>query len=65
LLDLDPKKRIIDPSKPSLVYCHEGYRATTATSILLRESAGNVGILIDGVEGWLALGLALETANTK
>ena len=32
LLDLDPKKRIIDPSKPSLVYCHEGYRATTATS---------------------------------
>ena len=36
LLDLDPKKRVIDPSKPSLIYCHEGYRATTAASILLR-----------------------------
>jgi rhodanese-related sulfurtransferase len=65
LLDLDPKKRIIDPSKPSLVYCHEGYRATTATSILLRESAGDIGILIDGVEGWLALGLSLETPDTR
>jgi len=64
LLDLDPKKRIIDPSKPSLVYCHEGYRATTAASILLRESAGDIGILIDGVEGWLASGLPLETPNT-
>jgi rhodanese-related sulfurtransferase len=65
LLDLDPKKRIIDPSKPSLVYCHEGYRATTATSILLRESAGDIRILIDGVEGWLALGLSLETPDTR
>ena len=65
LLDLDPKKRIIDPSKPSLVYCHEGYRATTATSILLRESAGDIRILIDGVEGWLALGLSLEMPDTR
>jgi rhodanese-related sulfurtransferase len=65
LLDLDPKRRIIDPSKPSLVYCHEGYRATTATSILLRENAGDVGILIDGVEGWLALGLPLETPGAR
>lgn len=30
LLDLDTKARSIDPSRPSLVYCHEGYRATTA-----------------------------------
>jgi rhodanese-related sulfurtransferase len=60
LLELDRKKRIIDRSKPSLVYCHEGYRATTAASILLRESTGDVGILFDGVEGWLALGLPLE-----
>jgi len=64
LLDLDPKARSIDPSKRSLVYCHEGYRATTAASILLRESAGDIGILIDGVEGWLASGLPLETPNT-
>ena len=64
LLDLEPKARSIDPSKRSLVYCHEGYRATTAASILLRESAGDIGILIDGVEGWLASGLPLETPNT-
>jgi rhodanese-related sulfurtransferase len=62
LLDLDPKKQAIDPSKPSLVYCHEGFRATTAASILLRGSgAADLGILIDGVEGWSALGLPLET----
>jgi rhodanese-related sulfurtransferase len=65
LLDLDPKKTIVDPSKPSLVYCHEGYRATTAASILLRESAGDVGILFDGVEGWLALGLPLEMPDPR
>ena len=62
LLDLDPKKSVIDPSTPSLVYCHEGFRATTAASILLRESAAEIGILIDGIEGWSALGLPLETA---
>ena len=61
LLDLDRKEQVIDPSKPSLVYCHEGFRATTAASILLRESAAEIGILIDGVEGWSALGLQLET----
>jgi rhodanese-related sulfurtransferase len=65
LLDLDPKKRIVDPSKPSLVYCHEGFRATTAASILLRERAGDVGILIDGVEGWLELGWPLEMPDTR
>jgi rhodanese-related sulfurtransferase len=60
LLDLNAKKRILDPSRPSLVYCHEGFRATTAASILLRESESDLGILIDGVEGWSALGLPLE-----
>jgi hydroxyacylglutathione hydrolase len=64
LLDLDPKKRIIDPSKRSLVYCHEGFRATTAVSILIRQSIGNIGILIDGVEGWTALGLPLEMPDS-
>jgi rhodanese-related sulfurtransferase len=64
LLDLDPKKPVIDPSKPSLVYCHEGFRATTAASILLRERvADKISILIDGVEGWSALGLPLETSD--
>ena len=62
LLDFESRVRQIDRSKPSLLYCHEGFRATTAASILLRESAGNVDILIDGVEGWLACGLPLETS---
>jgi rhodanese-related sulfurtransferase len=64
LLDIDPRKPVVDASKRSLVYCHEGYRATTAASILLRENAGNVGILIDGIEGWSALGLPLEMPDT-
>jgi hydroxyacylglutathione hydrolase len=64
LLDLDPGKQTIDPSKPSLVYCHEGYRATTAASILLRAGTAGIGILIDGVEGWSALGLPLEVPGT-
>jgi hypothetical protein len=36
-----------------------------AASILLRESAGDIGILIDGVEGWLASGLPLEAAEVR
>ena len=60
LLDLDPRRQVIDASRPSLVYCQEGFRATTAASLLLQESADHVGILIDGVEGWCALGLPLE-----
>jgi rhodanese-related sulfurtransferase len=60
LLDLDRSGLPIDPSKPSLVYCHEGFRATTAASILLQKRAGAIAILIDGIEGWSALGLPLE-----
>lgn len=64
LLDFDLRARRIDRSRHSLLYCHEGFRATTAASILLRESDGNVDILIDGVEGWLSSGLRLETPHT-
>jgi rhodanese-related sulfurtransferase len=60
LLDFDPANQPFDSSKPSLVYCHEGFRATTAASLLLRDSAAEVGILIDGMERWSALGLPLE-----
>ena len=65
LLDLDSAVQSIDMSKPTLVYCRQGYRATTATSILLRQSSGNFGILIDGFEGWSALGLPLEVPSTN
>ena len=60
LLEIESNKRAIDPFTSSLIYCHEGFRATTAASILLRERDGNIGILIDGIEGWLASGLPLE-----
>jgi rhodanese-related sulfurtransferase len=60
LLELESTMRTIDASRQSLVYCHEGFRATTAASILLRENGGDIGILIDGIEGWIASGLPLE-----
>jgi rhodanese-related sulfurtransferase len=65
LLDLQSSAQRIDRSKPSLVYCHEGFRATTAASILLRETSNDIGILIDGVEGWCASGLPLEMPEAK
>ena len=64
LLDIESNIRTIDTRKASLIYCHEGFRATTAASIVLRERDGNVGILIDGIEGWLASGLPLEIPKT-
>jgi rhodanese-related sulfurtransferase len=65
LLDLESCAERIDPSKPSLVYCHEGFRATTAASILQRESSSDIRILIDGVEGWSAAGLPLEVPDAN
>jgi len=50
LLELNSGAAFIDFSKPSLVYCREGYRATTAASVLLRRNARDVGILIDAIE---------------
>jgi len=64
LLDLNSRMQLIDPAKSSLVYCHEGYCATTAASILLQKSCANIGILIDGIEGWSACGLPLEVPHT-
>ena len=63
LQDLNPNTNPLDLSKPSLIYCHEGFRATTAASILLREGGAAVAILMDGFEGWSALGLPLETQD--
>lgn len=50
LLELHGEAPSIDFLKPSLVYCREGYRATTAASLLLRGKARDVGILIDAME---------------
>jgi rhodanese-related sulfurtransferase len=65
LLDLDSRLQLIDPAKPGLVYCQEGYRATTAASILRRETSADIGILIDGIEGWSASGLPLEVPQQE
>jgi rhodanese-related sulfurtransferase len=61
LLELESKAHAIDPARHSLVYCQEGFRATTAASILLRRGLQDVGVLLDGVEGWQQLGLPLRT----
>jgi rhodanese-related sulfurtransferase len=60
LLELHSEAPAIDFSRPSLVYCREGYRASTAASILLRDHASDIGILIDGIEEWQASGLSFE-----
>jgi rhodanese-related sulfurtransferase len=50
LLELNAEGLSIDFSKPSLVYCREGYRATTAASVLLRRDVRDVGIVIDAIK---------------
>ena len=50
LLQLNSEAPSIDFSKPSLVYCREGYRATAAASVLLRRNARDVGIVVDAIE---------------
>jgi rhodanese-related sulfurtransferase len=65
LLDIQPNARNMDLSMQSLIYCYEGFRATTAASMLLRNGGARVAILVDGVEGWLASGLPLEIPETR
>ena len=43
LLEIESNTQPMDPSKHSLIYCHEGFRATTAASILLRQKSGDIG----------------------
>lgn len=51
LLEFDPDAAPIDFSKPSLLYCQEGYRAMTAASMLLRRTTGNIIVLVGALEG--------------
>jgi rhodanese-related sulfurtransferase len=60
LLELNMQAVYIDPSKPILVYCQEGYRAAIAASILSRDYAGGIGILTGGVQEWQACSMPLE-----
>jgi rhodanese-related sulfurtransferase len=61
LLQLDPEAAPIDLSKPSLVYCEEGYRAMTAASMLLRRNSADIIVLIAALEECTPSGPALET----
>jgi rhodanese-related sulfurtransferase len=54
LLTINSATSLVDFSKPSLLYCQEGYRAATAASVLLRQCVAHVGILVDGEEAWQA-----------
>lgn len=65
LLELDGQTASLDPSKPILVYCQEGYRATIAASMLLRRHAGDIGILSGGVQEWQACSMPLETPRDE
>ena len=60
LLELDGQTASLDPSKPILVCCQEGYRATIAASMLLRRHAADVGIFNGGVQEWQARSMRLE-----
>ena len=60
LLELNMHAAYIDPSKPILVHCQDGYRATIAASILLRDYAAGIGILTGGVQEWQACSMPLE-----
>jgi rhodanese-related sulfurtransferase len=61
LLQLDPEAAPIDFSKPSLVYCEEGYRAMTAASMLLRRNSADIIVLVAALEECTASRSALET----
>jgi len=65
LLELPWQVPALPPFKRSFVYCREGYRATTAASLLLRHGIADVGVLIDGIEGWLRLGLPLQMPDGR
>lgn len=63
LLEFSARIGSIDLSKPSLLYCEEGYRATTAASLLLQHKSRDIGVLIDGIKGWQMDGYTGETGD--
>jgi rhodanese-related sulfurtransferase len=63
LLELNSEAPPIDFSKPSLVYCRERYRATTAASVLLRRNARDVGIMIECIGRPQTLGVTPGTSS--
>jgi rhodanese-related sulfurtransferase len=60
LLAINSAASSVDFSKPSLLYCEEGYRATTAASMLLRERTADVGLLFRSEGAWPASQLSAD-----
>jgi rhodanese-related sulfurtransferase len=65
LLELSAHTASIDRFKPILVYCQEGYRATIAASMLLRDHVGGIGILTGSVQKWQACRMPLEMSRNE
>ncbi|WP_184084881.1 rhodanese-like domain-containing protein [Silvibacterium bohemicum] len=65
LLELNPRTRLIDPSRPIFVYCQDGYRATIAASLLSRECTGHIGILTGSVQELQACDTPPETPQVE
>lgn len=65
LLELNGQALSIDPSRPVIVYCQDEYRATIAASILLRDHAGDIGILTGGVQDWRPGSTPAETPRNE
>jgi rhodanese-related sulfurtransferase len=63
LPELRGQSASIDCSRPLLVYSQEEYRAMIAASMLLRERAGDIGILTCSVSEWQARNMPLETSR--
>jgi rhodanese-related sulfurtransferase len=61
LLEFESAAAAIDFSKPSVLYCGEGYRAMTAASILLRHNIADIFVLVAPWEGCTPSGPTPET----
>jgi rhodanese-related sulfurtransferase len=65
LLELSGHTVWLARAKPILVYCQEGYRATIAASMLLRDHIGDIGILTGGIQKWRTCSIPLETPRDE
>jgi hydroxyacylglutathione hydrolase len=57
LMDKEPSLKI---DMPVVTLCPSGFRSATAASILMRNAAINVSVLLDGFKSWKAQGLPTE-----
>jgi rhodanese-related sulfurtransferase len=61
-LDRVSASSLVQDSKPTIIYCQEGYRAMIAASLLLRDGFREVRVLPGGIEMQLPAELTLSPA---